>query len=315
MRRWQECMQFMYNGIDGLKIRFTYHESDFFFLYLQIMISRCYLEITNVCNLDCLFCPKTDRAKRRLSLEEFDALTDKLQGRIKFLYFHLMGEPFLHPLLPDFIRMARQKGFVPVLTTNGTLLAKGQGVMEALPHKIQISLHSFEGNGKENPEAYIGEVMRFAREAARLGILIVMRLWNQGGYDDANGHILDVIAQHQPRPWTARADGWKLASNLYIEYDRMFEWPDAGHDEYEAEDVFCYALRNQVGVLVDGSVVPCCLDHAGEMVLGNLFEQSLEEILVSPRAKALYDGFTRHVATEPLCRKCGYAVVTKQYRK
>ena len=95
----------------------------------------------------------------------------------------------------------------------------------------------------------------------------------------------------------------------------MFEWPDAEHAEYEDTDVFCYALRNQIGVLVDGSVVPCCLDHAGDITLGNLFEQSLDEILASPRAKALYDGFTRHIATESLCRKCGYAVVTKQYRK
>ena len=279
------------------------------------MITRCYLEITNICNLDCVFCPKTDRAKRRLTMEEFSLLTDKLQGQVKFLYFHLMGEPFLHPLLPDFIRMARGKGFIPVLTTNGTLLSKAHGVIEACPHKIQISLHSQEGNGKENPESYLEGVMNFALEAASQGILIVLRLWNQGGYDSANDHILDVLASYCPRPWTQRHDGWKLAENLYIEYDRMFEWPDTGHSEYKETDVFCYALRNQLGVLVDGSVVPCCLDHAGDITLGNLFTQSLDEVLSSPRAKALYNGFTKHEATEPLCRRCGYAVVTKQYRK
>ena len=279
------------------------------------MITRCYLEITNICNLDCLFCPKTDRTKHRLSMEEFEMLTDKLRGQIKFLYFHLMGEPFLHPHLSDFIQIARRKDFVPVLTTNGTLLAKAQGVIDAHPHKIQISLHSHEGNAKEHPEEYIRQVMTFAQEAASKGVLIVLRLWNQGGYDSTNDYILDLIAQYQPRPWTQRHDGWKLAENLYIEYDRMFEWPDAEHSEYEETDVFCYALRNQIGVLVDGSVVPCCLDHAGDITLGNLFEQSLDEILASPRAKALYDGFTQHVATEPLCKRCGYAVVTKQYRK
>ena len=279
------------------------------------MITRCYLEITNICNLDCLFCPKTDRTKRRLSVEEFDLLTDKLRGQIKFLYFHLMGEPFLHPHLPEFIQIARRKDFVPVLTTNGTLLSKSLGVIEALPHKIQISLHSHEGNAKENPEAYLKGVMDFALEAASKGILIVLRLWNQGGYDCANDHILDVLASYCPRPWTQRHDGWKLGENLYIEYDRMFEWPDAEREEFEEKEVFCYALRNQVGVLVDGSVVPCCLDHAGDIKLGNLFTQTLDEVLASPRAKALYDGFTKHEASEPLCRKCGYAVVTKQYRK
>lgn len=279
------------------------------------MISRCYLEITNVCNLNCRFCPKTDRTKRFLTLEEFDRLTSKLVGNVKFLYFHLMGEPFLHPRLPEFIRMARSKGFVPVLTTNGTLLPESYGVIEAGPHKIQISLHSQEGNGKENPDIYIKEVMGFSKTAALHGIIVVLRLWNQGGYDRDNERILELVAQDLPRPWTQRPDGWKLAENIYIEYDGMFEWPDADHEEFQTEKIFCYALRNQMGVLVDGSVVPCCLDHAGDIVLGNLFIQSFDEILASPRAKAIYDGFTNHVAVENLCKRCGYAAVTKRYRE
>lgn len=268
-----------------------------------------------MCNLDCVFCPKTQRAKHRLTSDEFDALTDKLKGQIQFLYFHLMGEPFLHPQLPQFIRLAKQKGMVPVLTTNGTLLQDAGKVIDALPHKIQISLHSQEGNGKDHLEEYVREVMIFAQEAASRGVIVVLRLWNQGGYDSENGQILQWIAQSQPQPWIARHDGWKLADYLYIEYDRMFEWPDSERMAFEESDVFCYALRNQIGVLVDGSVVPCCLDHNGDITLGNLFEQSLDEILTSDRAQNIYDGFTRHQAVESLCRRCGYASVTKKYRK
>ena len=279
------------------------------------MITRCYLEITNICNLDCKFCPKNERTKHRLSLEEFNLLTDKLHGKVKFLYFHLMGEPFLHPLLPDFIQIARQKGFVPVLTTNGTLLSRAQNVIEACPHKIQISLHSHEGNERGNLEQYVHDVMLFAKEASLHGILIVLRLWNQGGFDSCNEQLVNLIARHLPKPWVARHDGWKLSDNIYIEYERMFEWPDEERMEFKEDKTFCYALRNQVGVLVDGSVVPCCLDHAGNIVLGNLFENSLDEILASPRAKAIYDGFTNHEAVEPLCKRCGYAIITKQYRK
>lgn len=147
------------------------------------MITRCYLEITNVCNLDCVFCPKTDRAKHTLTLEEFDVLTSRLKGEVRFLYFHLMGEPFLHPQLPQFVRMAREKGFTPVLTTNGTLLSRRTDMLEELPHKVQISLHSHEGNGKSDLREYIGEVMTFAMEAASRGCIIVLRLWNEGGHN------------------------------------------------------------------------------------------------------------------------------------
>ena len=279
------------------------------------MITRCYLEITNICNLDCLFCPKTRRSKRSLTPIEFEQLTDRLQGNVKFLYFHLMGEPLLHAHLPSYIVRAREKGFVPVLTTNGTLLSGAAAVIDALPHKIQISLHSHEGNGKDNPEQYISDVMQFAKEAAERGIIVVLRLWNQGGYENNNAVIADLIAAHQPRPWVERHDGWRLADNIYLEYDRMFEWPDSKGEEYAEEESFCYALRNQIGVLADGTVVPCCLDHDGDIALGNLFEQPLDDILSSPRAKAMYDGFTRHEAVEHLCRRCGYMSVTKKFRR
>lgn len=280
------------------------------------MINRCYLETTNSCNLSCKFCPKNERPKKRLNIQEFSELTDKLVNEVKFLYLHLMGEPFLNPNLPDFVEIARGKGLIPIVTTNGTLLA-GQiadRLIEAKPYKIQISLHSHEGNGFSNQEEYISQVVDFAKKSASQGIITTLRLWNEGGYNTQNNEIHRLISQQLPKPWTERSDGWKIAKNIYLEYDKMFEWPDEKHSEYQEPEVFCYGLRNQIGVLVDGSVVPCCLDHDGTITLGNLHESTLQEILTSPRAKAIYEGFSRHEAVEELCRKCGYANVGKRYR-
>lgn len=280
------------------------------------MIDRAYLEITNICNLSCVFCPKNARPKRKMTLDEFNLLTDRLRGQIKFLYFHLMGEPMLHEHLSTFINIAREKGFIPVLTTNGTLLSKG---LTAFPHKIQISLHSQEGNDiptNASMGEYIKEVMDFSTTAATAGTIVVLRLWNQGGFDSKNNEVLDLISQHIAKEtWTQRYDGWKLTEKIYLEYDQMFEWPEEEREAYDVEEVFCYALRNQIGVLVDGTVVPCCLDHEGAIRLGNLYENTLEEILNSPRAKSLYEGFSRHHATEPLCQRCEYAAITKRFRR
>ena len=74
-----------------------------------------------------------------------------------------------------------------------------------------------------------------------------------------------------------------------------------------SEQVFCYGLRDQLGILCDGTVVPCCLDHEGDLALGNLFHQNMEEILTTPRAVSIYEGFSRRKAAESLCRRCGYA--------
>lgn len=240
-----------------------------------------------------------------MTIEEYNDITDKLQGNIRFLYLHLMGEPFLNGSLARFVHIAKEKGMLPIVTTNGTRFAGRDDVLNAVPYKLQVSLHAHEGNGKDNPEQYMQQVMEYAIKAAQLGTIVVLRLWNGGGYNTENEHIKDIIASYIPRPWSERYDGYMLTKNLYLEYGDMFEWPEESKDVC-TDKLFCYALRNQVGILVDGTVVPCCLDHDGDMALGNIHSQSLDEILHSDRAQAIYNGFTMHKAVEPLCQRCGY---------
>ena len=286
------------------------------------MIDRCYIEITNTCNLNCHFCPKHTREKRQLGAEEFNLLTDKIKGKVCFLYFHLMGEPLLHPLLPQFITTAREKGFKTVLTSNGTLLHRAMELLETLPHKIQLSLHSHESNAKGELSAYMKEVMTFSTLAAAKGTCIVLRLWNQGGRDKENEEVMRLIEKFAPKPWKERPDGYRLCKNLYLEFDRKFEWPNFENDiknskngeEGKKREVFCKALIKQIGVLADGTLVPCCLDHNGDVALGNLLHQSLEEILSSERAQAMIEGFKHHTATEALCENCESALVKNSFR-
>lgn len=300
-----------------------------------MMIDRCYIEITNTCNLDCHFCPKHHRKRRQLSEEEFDLLTDRVRSKVCFLYFHLMGEPLLHPILPQFVTMAREKGFKTVLTSNGTLLRRAMALLDTLPHKIQLSLHSHESNARGELSEYMDQVMRFSTQAAGKGTCMVLRLWNQGGMDRENEEVMRLIEKYVPKPWKERPDGFRLCDNLYLEFDRKFEWPGGGgkaasddsdgkqeesDGKLEAspskskQEYFCKALIKQIGVLSDGSLVPCCLDHDGDVILGNLFHQSLEEILASPRAQALVEGFRHHAATEQLCQSCESALVNKSFR-
>ena len=279
------------------------------------MLDRIYLEITNVCNLDCSFCHKTKREKKLLSSEEFDLLLGKISGKGKHLFFHLMGEPTLHPSLPEFIKKARQGGFLPCVTTNGSLLSKsGDALIEAEPYKVSVSLHAPEANSAFSDKAYLENCIEFAKKAATRGCFVALRLWNLGSNAD-NTDVLDFLHKEFPNEWTKRRNGesYRLDTRIFLEWGERFEWPDPNLPEADlAADLFCYALREQVGILVDGTVVPCCLDHAGAIPLGNLFEQSLDEVIASPRACAIYDGFTRHVAVEPLCRRCGYAAVIKK---
>ncbi len=269
---------------------------------------KIYLEISNLCNLSCAFCPGTNRKPGRLTGENFAILLPKLRPYTEYLYFHLMGEPLCHPELETFLAMAGEQGFKVILTTNGTLLSRQQAMLLKSPalHKINISLHAFEANDFAVPfETYLQDCFRFGK-AAEGKKLVVYRLWNQGGVEAKNGEILTAMATHFPKPWKQERNGQRIGEKVYLEYGEKFDWPDLQAPENTGK-LFCYGLRDQLGILWDGTVVPCCLDHNGDIPLGNLYTQELEEILNSPRAVAIYEGFSQKEAVEPLCRRCGYA--------
>lgn len=276
------------------------------------MLKRAYIEITNICNLRCTFCPGTRREKRFMSPEEFRILARKLRGQVKYVYLHVMGEPLLHPQLAAFFPIAAEQGLRVCLTTNGTLLPERGGVLLDGPgiHKVSVSLHSAEGNGLPDLTGYLGGVWHFAVQAAERGIICALRLWNAGGAEARNGEILaflgEKLGRHpldlpQPRPGS-----WRLRERLYLEQAEKFDWPDL--DAPETGTAFCLGLREQIAVLCDGTAVPCCLDHEGDIPLGNLLRQELPDILASPRAEALYRGFSERRPAEALCRRCGFAV-------
>lgn len=275
------------------------------------MLKRAYVEITNICNLSCSFCPGTRREKRAMTPEEFRRVAGRLRGHVQYLYLHVMGEPLLHPRLEELLAIAGDLGFRVCVTTNGALLGHRGDALLAAPalHKVSVSLHSMEGNGAGELAGYLTDCWDFALRASGRGVICALRLWNIGGADRRNGEILSFLADRLgafpldlPQP---RAGSWRLADRLYLEQAEKFDWPDLDAPETDAR--FCLGLREQLAVLADGTVVPCCLDHEGDIPLGNLLEQSLETILSSPRARAFYDGFSRRQPSEALCRRCGYA--------
>ena len=281
---------------------------------------RVYLEITNICNLNCDFCPQTKRRPEYMSIESFTYILDQIKDYTDYLYFHVKGEPLLHPSLGELLDISHHKGFQVNITTNGTLIHR---VKDQLLHKpalrqMNFSLHSFdEKDGMIQREQYLAQILSFIKEARdRTGMILALRLWNLEENNEVNlikkrnEELLTFIEKefelHSPiLEMVTPGRGVKIADRIFLNQDYQFQWPDLK----EAEDDgmgFCYGLRNQLAVLVDGTVVPCCLDGEGVISLGNIKESSLKDILHGTRAVNLMNGFSRREAVEELCRKCGY---------
>ncbi|MBD3920912.1 radical SAM protein [Paenibacillus sp. PR3] len=280
---------------------------------------KVYIEITSVCNLSCTFCPPTARAKGFIKQETFEHVLDQIKPHTNHIYLHVKGEPLLHPKIDLLLDAAHEKGFKVNITTNGTLITKNKAKLLGKPalRQMNFSLHSFDGHiGSENRDGYLREILDFVREASEHNVLFSFRLWNltQDNMTNAersrNRETLSILEQefnldYQIEERVEPGKGIRIAKNVYINQDYEFQWPSLDAPEDDGRG-FCHALRTQAAVLVDGTVVPCCLDGEGVINLGNVHETSFSEIVDGERANNLYYGFSRREAVEELCRKCGY---------
>lgn len=279
---------------------------------------KTYIEITNVCNLACDFCPKTKRPAQFMSRELFENILRKIKDHSEYLYFHVMGEPLLHPEIGYFLELCQQYGYRVNITTNGTLIDRAGDSIISKPalRQVNFSLHSFEANKSVNSmEDYLDKIFKFIRKSKdkqENKLLICLRLWNiaEEGLNKKNRFILQQIGKEfgldtAIEESITHCKGIKLDENVFLNQAAVFVWPDNELAEIGCRG-FCYGLRDQVAILADGTVIPCCLDREGVINLGNIQEQDFEDIMSGERAHALYEGFSRRDVVEPLCRKCGY---------
>ena len=286
---------------------------------------RVYIEITNVCNLSCSFCPKTNRNKAFLNVENFKKVLKEVKPFTKYIYLHLMGEPLLNPNLEEFLSIAYEEGFKVNITTNGTLIAKVKEILlksKAL-RQVNISLHSFEANDNNiDFYKYIDDVLDFIEKANKeTDIISAMRLWNLDSYslkgeNKLNEDIINIISKRfnysdNLRETIDRDKKVKLMDRVYLNSAEKFNWPDMNIEPL-GDIGFCHGLRDHFGILVDGTVVPCCLDGEGNIPLGNIYKESLGAILEGERARVIYEGFSCRKRVEELCKRCGYSEMFKK---
>ena len=260
------------------------------------MLKKIYVEITNNCNLNCSFCFVHSRAKGYISIDKFNNLLDRLNGYTKYLYFHLMGEPLIHPKVNELINIAFNKGFNINLTTNGYFIDRVKDNMNI--RQINISLHSFDETKNKTLDEYLNNIFESV-ELLSNNTYISYRMWTNNKYKDV---IINKIESY----YNIKIDGHtKIRENIFFDFDEEFIWPDLNNNYYN-ENGSCQGLTSHVGILLDGSVVPCCLDYDGNLTLGNIYENSLDYILNSNKAVQMLECFKQNKKNEELCKHCNF---------
>lgn len=279
---------------------------------------KIYVEVTNCCNLACDFCPRTHRPKVFMSPTVFAEILEKIRGRTGHLSLHVLGEPLLHPDFAQLLALSHQYGLRVNLVTNGTLVGRRGQTLLAAPalRQISISLHGLAQVEQGAAEVHLREILEFSRAASRAASLYVsLRLWNlrQSATEEEvawNDRILQQLTTAFAVPALNAAElqakrGIPLAPRIFLNPEEQFTWPHPAAPDLGRHG-YCRGLRDHLAILADGTVAPCCLDADGLLALGNILHASLAEILESPRARQIREGFEQQRMVEPLCRRCSY---------
>ncbi|MFM8269073.1 MAG: radical SAM/SPASM domain-containing protein, partial [Pseudomonadota bacterium] len=270
----------------------------------------------NICNLQCSFCPEVIRPKGIMALDTFKKVISEVSKVTRIVTFHLMGEPLVHPELKTFLDLCEEKSLQVYFVTNGVLVKDPSLLLHKAIRQVSFSLHSFTDNFPDkDPAPYLNRIFEFTELAfkERPQLFINYRLWNLNSKKGAGKSnemffksIEDRFQVKIPRDWNYRfKKNLVLKNYLSLHFDTEFAWPEI-HLPFLGDAGTCYGLRSHFGVLVDGTVVPCCLDKEGNIPLGNLTKEPLKEILGSPRAKAMVQGFQNRQLQEELCKRCQY---------
>ena len=283
------------------------------------MFKKVYIEITNICNLNCKFCPETNRKKESMSIENFEQVIKQVHKYTKLVALHVKGEPLLHKQLVDILKILEKYNLKANITTNGTLIKEKLEILKnsKTVRQINFSIHSIMQNEKLDKQ-YLQDIFESAEELKN--VIISYRLWNLQNIkeNDINNEIIKTIESYYKiqnlKQQLIENDFIKIRESLFINQDIEFKWPDINKKPI-IKNGRCLALKEQIAILVDGTVVPCCLDNNGDIPLGNIFEETMDDILNKPKTVTIKNNFENSIITCNLCKTCGFLKRLESKRK
>lgn len=221
-----------------------------------------------------------------------------------------MGDPLMVKNLKDYLDIAYAKKLRVHIVTSGFLINSCD--QDALLHpaikQINFSLNSFNANSKKmSLEEYLLPLINFAKKVSDQGdIFTNFRLWNldnTGSAKEFNDSVIKILSDQLDI--TKKDNYLQLAPKVRLVYDNLFSWADEKLPIISTTGS-CHGATKQLGILNEGRVVPCCIDHQGVIDFGNIKTMSIDEILENKRRINMINGFKNNQLIEDLCQRCGY---------
>src|SRR3989339_559718 len=288
------------------------------------LLRKIYIEISNRCNLSCSFCPAADQINspaKIMSIDNFTAIIKQAKDLCQEVFLHMLGEPLLHPHFEEVIKVCEHYQTAVQITTNGLLISKFKEsallspIIRQINYSLQAVLDGPEDKNIDLLKNYLNNIITLTSKQLTINphLYVNYRLWNlhpQQSNGQHNEVLLALLERAYGQKISRNVDvkmvkSKKIAPQIYLHFDSRFKWPNL-EDRPLGAYGRCHGMRDQIGILADGSVVPCCLDVGGIINLGNCLQRSLFSIINSSRAQAIKRGFEHNVLVEDLCQRCDF---------
>ncbi|MEO5980248.1 MAG: SPASM domain-containing protein [Chryseolinea sp.] len=301
--------------LSQLKERTTIHG-------LPISIS---IEPTTSCNLRCPECPSGLRAFTRptgmLDQRLFENIIDQLSSTLTYLTFYFQGEPYLNPAFLKMVSYASSKGIYTSTSTNAHYLndAASKATIQSRLDRLIISI---DGTTQESYESYrIGgslqkviegtrNILRWKKELKSLTPHVVFQFLvvkpNEHQIEDVR-KLAKELGVDQLVLKTAQIYDHESGSELIPTIDKYSRYARKSDGTFEIKNKLlneCWKMWHSCVITWDGKVVPCCFDKDAHFVLGDLKQQTFEEIWNGEKYNAFRTSLVKSRSEIEICKNC-----------
>lgn len=268
------------------------------------MFKRIYVELSNYCNLNCIFCTPTEKNSRMMSLEQYKNVINQIKNYTKEVCLHVLGEPLIHPDFSQIVKYTIDNDIDIMLSTNSRLIPKLKNELINLKIKTwNLSLHSTYD--MKNQEEFILELLDFIKlYQEKYEATFHLRLWAESNklIKASNDKIRKILFDYY------KYDGEilpriRLKERVILAYEEEFEWPKLDGIK---TDGYCLGGKSHVAILANGNAVLCCLDAKGYTTFGNVFNNSFSNIIRSEDYLHAINEFRNNRCYYELCSFCTY---------
>ncbi|TNH33766.1 radical SAM/SPASM domain-containing protein [Campylobacter helveticus] len=278
-----------------------------------MLFKKIYVELSDICGLKCEFCPSKKAQRGILPLQDFEKIAMQICERAEIFTFHLLGDPLILDNLEQFLSIAKAYKMRLEITTSGFYLSeKNQNLLLNYEniHQINFSLAAFFSQKRLDLNAYLKPILKLCERhfKCKNSSFINLRLWNFDVNFKApkeNEEIYKILNENFKEKFDFTMPKIRLERHIMLHQAKRFTWPSL-KTPIVSKKGFCHALKEQVGILSNGTLVPCCLDTNGDINLGNVLENSFQNLLETKKFLDLKQGFERGERLENLCQRCEF---------